>query len=89
MIIHIKVLRSSGHPRFERVCPGSQPGEPARAGGQGGSQSSGLEKEESGSPIAASTSATWLTDHEGSLAVIMTTKLEADFLAIALRLVKI
>lgn len=52
-IIHIKVLRSSGHPRFERVCPGLQPGEPARAGGQGGSQSSGLEEEKSGSLIAA------------------------------------
>lgn len=55
VIVHIKVLRSSRHPPFERVWPGSQPGEPARAGGQGGSQSSGLEEEEeeSGSLIAA------------------------------------
>lgn len=53
VIVHIKVLRSSRHPPFERVWPGSQPGEPARAGGQGGSQSSGLEEEEFGSLIAA------------------------------------
>lgn len=37
------------------MCPRVEPGEPARAGGQGGSQSSGLEEEEeeSGSLIAA------------------------------------
>ena len=37
------------------MCPRSEPGEPASAGGQGGSQSSGLEEEEeeSGSLRAA------------------------------------